>query len=284
MSGEEIEEQRERLLGGWDGASKGWGRQADRTHAAARPISEWMVDHAAPGPGDRVLELAAGPGDTGFMAWRRIAPGGTLICSDASQGMLAVAKERAAEQRVTNVEFKQLQLEWIDLPAATIDVILCRWGLMLTIDPAAAMRECRRVLKPGGRLAAAVWDTPDANPWATVLQRVIVELGHAEPPAPGPPGMFALSRDGLVAEMLAEAGFFDIVVEPVAIVRQYSGVLDWIGETRDLSQQFASVWGSLSDPERQELRERVAEAAAPYTGGEGSITLSGSSLAVAASA
>jgi SAM-dependent methyltransferase len=284
MSGEEIEEQRERLLDGWDGASKGWGRQADRTHAAARPISEWMVDHAAPGPGDRVLELAAGPGDTGFMAWRRIAPGGTLICSDASQGMLDVAQERAAEQGITNVEFKQLQLEWIDLPAATIDVILCRWGLMLTIDPAAAMRECRRVLKPGGRLAAAVWDTPDANPWATVLQRVIVELGHAEPPAPGPPGMFALSRDGLVAEMLAEAGFFDIVVEPVAIVRQYSDVLDWIGETRDLTQQFASVWGSLSDPERQELRERVAQAAAPYTGGEGSITLSGSSLAVAACA
>jgi SAM-dependent methyltransferase len=284
MSSEEIEEQRDRLLDGWDGASKGWGRQADRTHGSALPISEWMVDHAAPGPGESVLELAAGPGDTGFMAAQRIAPGGTLICSDASQGMLDVARERAVEQGVTNVEFKQLQLEWIDLATATVDVILCRWGLMLTIDPAAAMRECRRVLKPGGRLAAAVWDTPDANPWATVLQRVIVELGHAEPPSPGGPGMFALSREGLLAELLAEAGFFDIIVEPVAIVRQYSGVLDWIGETRDLSQQFGSVWGSLSDPERQELRERVAEAAAPYTAEEGSITLPGSSLAVAASA
>jgi SAM-dependent methyltransferase len=284
MSGEEIEEQRERLLDGWDGAAKGWGRQADRTHAAALPISEWMVDHTAPSPGETVLELAAGPGDTGFIAARRISPGGTLICSDASQDMLEVAEERAAEQGVTNVEFKQLQLEWIDLPTASIDVVLCRWGLMLTIDPASAMRECRRVLKPGGRMAAAVWDTADANPWTLVLQRVLVELGHSEPPAPGGPGMFALSRDGLLAEMLQEAGFFDVVVEPVAIVRRYSGVLDWIGETRDLSQQFSSVWGSLSDPQRRELRERLGQAAAPYMADDGSVTLPGSSLGVTASA
>ena len=68
--------------------------------------------------------------------------------------MLEVAEERAAEQGVTNVEFKQLQLEWIDMEAASVDVILCRWGVMLTVDPAAALRECRRVLKPGGRCAA----------------------------------------------------------------------------------------------------------------------------------
>ena len=77
-----------------------------------------MIDHAGLVPGQRVLELAAGPGDTGFMAARLIEPGGTLICSDASAGMLDVARERAEELGVTNVEFKQLQLEWIDLPTA----------------------------------------------------------------------------------------------------------------------------------------------------------------------
>ena len=84
------------------------------------------------GPGQRVLELAAGPGDTGFMAARLIEPGGTLICSDAVAGMLDVARERAEEQGIDNVEFKQLQLEWIDLPTASVDVVLCRWGVMLT--------------------------------------------------------------------------------------------------------------------------------------------------------
>ncbi len=87
-----------------------------------------MIEHAGLQPGQTVLELAAGPGDTGFLAAPLIAPGGTLISSDASAGMLDVARERAQEQGIENVEFKQLQLEWIDMTAASVDVILCRWG------------------------------------------------------------------------------------------------------------------------------------------------------------
>ena len=101
MSDDELQEERERLLDNWDAAAKGWGRQADRTRDSALPVSEWMIDHAELAPGQTVLELAAGPGDTGFMAARAILPGGTLISSDASAGMLEVAEERAAEQGVT---------------------------------------------------------------------------------------------------------------------------------------------------------------------------------------
>jgi SAM-dependent methyltransferase len=284
VTGEDPEEQRERLLDRWDEAAKGWGRQADRTQSVARPISEWMIGRAELAPGQRVLELAAGPGDTGFMAARLIKPGGTLICSDASAEMLDVARERAAEQGINNVEFKQLQLEWIDLPTADVDVVLCRWGVMLTVDPAASLRECRRVLKPGGRLALAVWDLPETNPWATLTQPALVELGHAEPSAAGGPGMFALSAPGMLAEMLADAGFFDIEVEPVPIVRSYEGVLDFLGETRDLSRQFAGVWGQLSDQARQQLRDRVAVAAAAFADEDGRLELPGSSLAAVASA
>lgn len=284
MTGEEIEEQRQRLLDGWDEASKGWGRQADRVQESALPISEWMLAHARLQPGQRVLELAAGPGATGLMAARLIQPGGTLICSDASEGMLEVARERAHELGVDNIEFRQLQLEWIDLPTAELDAVLCRWGVMLTVDPATALRECRRVLRPGGWLALAVWDVPEKNPWTTILQRVLVELGYVEPTPPGGPGMFALAQPGKLSEMLDEAGFLDVEVEPVPIVRRYTGVLDWLGETRDLSRQFGGAWGAMSDAQRQELRDHVAAAAGEYTGADGALTLPGSSLAAAASA
>ena len=284
MASEDLAEQRERLLDGWDEAAKGWGRQADRLQEAARPISELMIARAKPAPGEQVVELAAGPGDTGFMAARMIEPGGTLICSDAVAGMLDVARARAEEQGITNVEFKQLQLEWIDLPTATVDVILCRWAVMLLVDPAAALRECRRVLKPGGRVALAVWDLPEANPWTMIIQRTLVELGHVEPPPAGGPGMFALSTPGMLRGLLEDAAFFDIEVEPVPIVRSYGTVLDWIGETRDLSRQFAAVWGTLSDDERQQLRDAVAGAAAEYTDATGAITVPGSSLVAIASA
>ncbi len=284
MAGEEIEEQRERLLDSWDEASKGWGRQADRVQDAARPISEWMIAHVRPAPGERVLELAAGPGDTGFIAARMIEPGGTLITSDAVAGMLEIARERAEEQRIANVEFKQLQLEWIDLPTASLDVVLCRWAVMLIIDPAAALRECRRVLKPGGRLALAVWDPPETNPWTVIVQRVLVELGHVQQPPAGGPGMFALAAPGKLVELLEDAGFFDIETESVPIVWRYGSVIDWLGETRDLSRQFSGAWATLSDEQRQQLREAVAVAAGEYTDADGALILPGSSLAAVASA
>lgn len=284
MAGQEIEEERERLLDGWDEAAKGWGRQADRTQAVARPISEWMLEHVQPAPGQRVLELAAGPGDTGFMAARLIAPDGTLICSDAVTGMLDIARERALEQGIGNVEFKQLQLEWIDLPTASVDIVLCRWAVMLTVDPSAAVRECRRVLRPGGRVALAVWDLPAENPWTTIIQQALVDLGHVEPGPTAGPGMFALAAPGRLAELLEDAGFLDVEVEPVPILRRYASVLDWLGESRDLSRQFAAVWSKLADEQRQQLRDHIATAAAGYTDDAGALELPGSSLAAVASA
>lgn len=281
MNDDEILAERNRLLDSWEAAAPGWGRQADRMTAAAMPISQWLIDHADPRPGERVLELAAGPGDTGFMAAARIRPGGTLICSDGTEGMLSVARERAREQGIDNVEFKQLALEWIDLPTAAVDVILCRWGVMLTLDPATVLHECRRVLKPGGRFALAVWDTPAKNPWVMIGQDALVACSLAEPPAPpapGVPSMFALSRPGLLAEMLAEAGFAEVLVEPIGIVRSFDSIVDYIGETRDLSRGFATIWAELDDAGRGRLRDEIARRAAPFADSSGALTLAGSSL------
>src|SRR5947208_12168159 len=126
----DFETQRAEMAERWERAAAGWGRLADRVRAWGMPVSVWMIEHLGLQPGQDVLELAAGPGDTGFLAAELIAPGGTLITSDATEGMLAVARERAKSFGVSHVEFKQLQLEWIDLPTASVDAVLCRWGFM----------------------------------------------------------------------------------------------------------------------------------------------------------
>lgn len=282
-----ADEQRARMADTWERAAEGWGRQADRVRDRGMPVSNWMIEHLALQPGQRVLELAAGPGDTGFLAAELIRPGGgVLVCTDASEAMLELARGRAAEQGIDNIEFRQLQLEWIDLETAAVDAILCRWALMLCVDPDAALRECRRVLRPGGRIALAVWDRPERNPWTTLLSGAVAEIGAGQsPPAGGGgPGMFALSDAAGLAARLEEAGFMEPVVEPVSLEHRYPSLDAWIAETLDCSMMFRTAWSGLSEEERGELASRVGARVTPYVTPGGALALPGSALCAAAEA
>lgn len=281
---ESAADQREEMLERWDRAAAGWSRHADAIQEFGIRVSVWMVEHVGLQPGQRVLELAAGPGDTGFLAAELVKPGGTVITSDASRAMLGVATGRARDLGVTNVEFKQLELEWIDLPTASVDAALCRWGLMFALDPAAALQEVRRVVRPGGRAALAVWDIPEANPWATIPTRALVELGHVAPPDPDAPGMFVLADPERVRGLLEDAGFVDVVVESVELSRSSPSVRAYVDETIGLSSLFAEVWHRLSKRQRDEIRDRIARFAEPFTADDGAVKFPARSLVAAASA
>ncbi len=243
-----------------------------------------MVDALALQPGQRVLELAAGPGDTGFMAAELVAPGGTLICSDGAEAMLAVARERAAAQGIRNVEFRQLELEWIDLPTADVDAVLCRWGIMLVVDSDAAAHEIRRVLKPGGRVALAVWDEPARNPWTTIASEALIELGFAPPPEPGEPGMFKLAGDDVLIELLQSAGLIDVRVTAVAMERRFDTVDQYLAETLAMSSRFRSTYRALDLEQQIAIKRRIVRDTRPFIVDDGSLAMPGSSLVAVASA
>ena len=284
MSPPSPDEQRAASRDSWERAADGWGKRAERIREWGMPVSIAMVDALGLTPGQRVLELAAGPGDTGFLAAARVAPGGTLICSDGADAMLEVARRRAAELGVTNVEFRQLELEWIDLETATVDAALVRWGIMLIVDPEAAAREIRRVLRPGGTAALAVWDAPERNPWATIPSRAMLDLGHAPPPDPEAPGMFRLAGEGRFRELLRDAGFAEVNVEPVALTRRYGALPDFLTETLDMSPMFGSVYRELTAEQQAEVTAAVTAGAQPFVAPDGSVTLPGSSLVASAAA
>jgi ubiquinone/menaquinone biosynthesis C-methylase UbiE len=281
---ESAADQREEMLERWEAGAAGWSRRADSIQEFGMRVSVWMVEQLGLQAGQRVLDLACGPGDTGFLAAELVKPGGTLLASDASRSMLGVATGRARDLGVTNVEFKQLELEWIDLPTASVDGALCRWGLMFTVDPGAALQEIRRVLRPGGRLAAAVWDRPEENPWATLPTRALVELGHIEPPDPTAPGMFALADPQRLRDLLETAGFTEVIVERIELVRADVSVSAYLEETLDLSRPFAEVWEGLSELQRRQLRERLDELARPYLTPEGAVRFPARSLVAAGGA
>jgi SAM-dependent methyltransferase len=275
---------RSEQLGRWDQAAAGWGRRAAEIRAHGMPVSIAMIRQLGLQPGQRVLELAAGPGDTGLLAAELIRPAGTLVCSDASEAMLEIARRRAEEMRIDNVEFARLELEWIDLPTASVDAILCRWGLMLLLDPETAAREMRRVLRPGGRVAVAVWDQREANPWATIPGQALIEHGHASPPDPGGPGMFALAAPGAVQRLLESAGFLYVDVETVELERSYPSVGAFLEEMLDLSQMFGEPFRRLEPAQQKKVAREIEELAAPFRAEDGSIRFPGRSLVAAARA
>jgi len=284
MSQIEPDELRADARDRWERASAGWGKRADRIRDWGMPVSMAMVDALALQPGQTVLELAAGPGDTGFLAEELIQPGGTLISSDGAEAMVEVARARAQAQGITNVEFRQLELEWIDLETASVDGVLCRWGIMLIVDPAAAAQEIRRVLRPGKRAAFAVWDAPEHNPWATIPSAVMIRRGHAQPPEPNAPGMFALAAPGALEELLGAAGFTDVIVRPTELARRYPEPAAVVIETADMSPLFGATYAELPAEEREAIGADVVTAVEPFTAPDGAVTLPGSSLVAVATA
>lgn len=278
---------RESSLEGWEAAAPGWRRRHEAITRFGAPVSEWMLDAVALQPGERVLELAAGLGETGMLAAEQVAPGGGVIVSDHAAAMLEGARARAQELGLDNVEFQVFGAEWIDLPLASVDVVLCRWGYMLLADPAAALAETRRVLRPGGRVALAVWDAIAHNPWASLPILELIERGLAPVPAPDSgwqPGPFALGDPERVRELLADAGFTEIDVQAVDLVQSYD-TFEEVWETMlDINQVFHDAVLSRPEPEIAEIRAGMAARFAPYTTPDGAIALPGRTLLARASA
>ena len=175
-----------------------------------------MVRKLDPQPGDTLLELAAGLGDTGLMAARLVGEAGRVIITDFAPEMVAAARRRAEESGVQNAEFRVLDAERMDLETGSVDGVLCRWAYMQMIDPAKAFAETRRVLRPGSRLAFSVWAARERNPTLSLAGNVLVELGHTLPPEPQEPSAFFMANPGRIRELVVWAGFAEPEIEEVS--------------------------------------------------------------------
>ena len=268
----------------WTRAAQGWGERRAELQRIAQRVSLRMLELVALQPGQRVLELAAGPGDTGLLAAELVAPGGGVIISDFAEPMVDVARARATELGVRNVEFRVIDAESIDVPAAAVDAVLCRWGYMLMADPAAALQETRRVLRPGGRVALAAWDRPDLNRWASELGRALVVRGLTPPPEPDAPGMFAFSPEGRIEGLLEAAGFSDIAVEGLALEYRFDDFEHYWGAMVDLNRPLGDAVATMDDDVLEELRTAVRDAFANETTADGAIEIPARTLVASATA
>jgi SAM-dependent methyltransferase len=249
----------------WEAVSPGWQRHAEFLEGRARPLTGRMLELAALRPGDRVLDLAGGPGGLGLLAAREVAPDGSVVISDIAPGMIATASARAAAEGLANVETRVLDLEAIDEPDETYDAVLCRDGIMLVPEPALAAAEIRRVLRDGGRFAIAVWGPAERNPWLSVMFRAVGEQTGAPVPPPGSPGPFSLGDGGRFHEILAGAGLREVAVEELDVPYRAGSFDEWLGRSSELAGPLAQALGALPAEAKAALRERLLEATRPFT-------------------
>lgn len=266
----------------WEAMAPGWERRRDYIWETSRAVGEWMVAQLEPKPADTVLELAAGPGDTGFTAAAVLGEHGRLISTDFSTEMVAAARRRGAELGLANVEYQVMDAERTGLDAGSVDGVLCRFGYMLMADPAAALTETRRVLRAGGRLALAVFGPPERNPWASIAGRMLVEGGHMPPPEPGAPGVFSMGSEERTRALLAAAGFGSVHTEEVPTLMTFRDLDDYLSFVGETAGPFAVALRGLAEEERAAIQAQLEEPFVPFAA-DGGYALPGLALCTVAS-
>lgn len=265
-----MDEARLQNRAGWDRMAPAWGKYSDYVWSVSRRVGEWLVDRLDPKPGQTILEIAAGPGDTGFVAARLIGDGGRLISTDWSAAMVAAARTRAESLGITNAEFRAMDAENMDLEDDSVDGVLCRWGFMLMLDPATALRETRRVLRPGGRLACSVWARPEVNPWITVVGMVLTNRGTPPQADPfGPGGMFSLSDHDRIEKVMREAGYEEVEIEEMPLTWTFPDFDAYWTYQKEHSGAISALVADMAEDDADQLRGELESAVESYRSDDG---------------
>jgi ubiquinone/menaquinone biosynthesis C-methylase UbiE len=261
----ELEAARDAALATWEAMAPGWDRRREFLRNFSQPVTDWMVRELDAQAGETILELAAGTGEIGFEAAGTIGDTGRLITTDFASGMVEVARRRARERGVSNVEFRVLDATQNGLASGSVDGILCRWGYMLMPDAPAALAESRRVLRPGGRLVLSVMGGPAENPWAAGVSRALVELGLTPPMDPkAPGGLFSLSDPDELRRLLGEAGFRDVRIEEIEFLFVFSDFGDYWDFVLEFAGAVAMLLNSLTEEQRSAVRDATEKGAGAF--------------------
>jgi ubiquinone/menaquinone biosynthesis C-methylase UbiE len=265
-----------------DVVAAAWERHRVHLFDSQRPVSDWLVEQVDPRPGQTVLELAAGPGETGFLVAERIGPTGRLISTDLSPRMVDAARRGGDARGLANIEFRVMDAQHLELPDGSVDAVLSRFGVMLMPEPGTALREAKRVLRDGGRLAYGVWGPPERNPWLTLFAGAMLQTGHAPGGDPfGPSGPFSLANPDDNRDLLDRAGFSDVRVEEIETAFRYDDFDHYWSVQSEVGGPIAILLASLPTDEVDAIKAALEPEVAPFRSAEG---LSLPSLAVVVSA
>lgn len=260
----------------WDKGAEGWLKW--RHVFAQRTDDQALVEASGVKPGDLVLDVGTGTGDPALALAQAVGLKGRVVATDLSEVMLDVARRRADDAGLTNMEFRVSAAEDLDFVENSFDAVVSSFTLMLVADPGAAVRRIHGVLRPGGRVALSVWATPDKVPMLAMPAQIIFSELGISPPPPGTPGLFALGGPGQLQGTLEKAGFTDVSVEPLPFTFRYDSADEYGTFTREVAIVLTELVEQHAPERQDEIWAKVTAFGRDRAEADGSLTFENQAL------
>ncbi len=254
----------------WQEAAGAWHRWGPRLEAWLGEATEVMLEMAGVGPGSRVLDVAAGAGGQTLVAARRVGPDGYVLATDISPNILEFAAESARQAGLTNVETRVMDGEDLEeLEEGSFDAVISRVGLIYFPDQQKALGGMRRALKPGGKIAAIVYSTPESNKFFSIPVSIIRRRAQLPPPLPGQPGPFSLGAPGTLEEVFESAGLMDVRSQILSASLRLPSAAECVRFERESFGALHQMLSGLPESERGAVWEEIEEELRQFEGPDG---------------
>src|ERR687891_987989 len=282
MSNADSKQYKDDQRQGWNNVANGWQKWWKITEAAGENVNRQLIQLAEIKPGSSVLDIASGIGEPAITAANQVGNSGHVLAIDISSQMLSIAKQRAISSGLEHViEFKEGDAETIDLSAPTFDAALCRFGLMFLPNLRSGLSNIYRSLVDGGRLAAAVWASPDKVPFIAVALNTVMKETKSPPPPAGTPGPFSLSDENMLTNSLINSGFKDVTIERMDVSFDFDSAEVYTSFVYETAAPVQAMLANQPHERREEILKAITESARKYAENDtGSVSLSNEAICV----
>ena len=268
---------------GWDSVSSGWQKWWKTVEAAGEKVSRRLIELAEIKEGSKVLDIATGIGEPSITAAHQVGKSGHILAIDISPQMLSIANKRAISLGIQDVmEFREGDIETIDLPMSTFDAVLSRFGLMFLPDLGAGLSNIYKSLKEGGRFAAAVLGSSDKVPFISLPLNIVLKETNCPPPPANTPGPFSLSDENFLKGSFIKSGFEDVTIERLDMIFNFDSAEAFTNFVCETAAPIQAALSNQSKERRTEILKAIAESAGKYADNNtGTVKLSNEALCIA---
>lgn len=253
----------------WNRVAPGWDKWDQFFNRTMAFINHRLVADARVRPGLRVLDLGSGTGYPALLAGEVVGAEGTVVGIDLAESMLAVATRKAKTLGLQQVSFRTGDVTSLPFDSGSIDAVISRFCLMFLPDIPKAAREIARVLKPGGYVAAAVWSSPEHNPFIRIPMDVIKSITPLPPPEPDAPGIFRLAKPGDLAGMFQQAGLTPLDDEEFTAEVAYESAEEFFRGLMDIAAPIQNLFAKLTPEQQAEAERGIIKTVNDYRGPQG---------------